>query len=162
MQIEKNKVVTFHYTVTDTAGATIDSSRDRGPMAVLIGYGGLIPGLEKAFEGRAAGDRFEVSVAPEDAYGPRVEGQQQRVPKKYFRDADRLRPGMTTALALKEGGQRPVTVIKVGSSVVDIDLNHPLAGQTLAFDVEIIAVRDGDAEEIAHRHVHGDGGHAHG
>ena len=100
-------------------------------------------------------------MQPAEGYGARTEGQTQRVPKKYFRDPARLKPGMLTALAMKEGGQRMVTVIKVGSSVVDVDLNHPLAGKTLHFDVEILAVRAASAEEIAHKHVHGTGGVEH-
>jgi FKBP-type peptidyl-prolyl cis-trans isomerase SlyD len=121
----------------------------------------LIPGLEKALAGREAGERFEVVVAPAEAYGDRREDFTQRVPKKYFRDADHLKPGMTTVLSTKESGQRQVTVRKIGSSVVDVDLNHPLAGKTLTFDIEIVDVRDATPEEIAHRHVHGAAGHAH-
>ncbi len=161
MQIENNKAVTIHYHVDGEDGARIESSRDRGsPIEVLIGHGGVIPGLEKALLGRTEGERFTVEVTPQEAYGERREGNLQRVPKKYFRDGDRLRAGMTTMLAMKQGGQRMVTVHKVGSSVIDVDLNHPLAGRTLRFDVEILAVRDAAAEEIAHGHVHAaDGGH---
>lgn len=162
MQIEKNRVVSFHYSVTDRDGGSVDSSRGRDePLHALVGHGGLMAGLEKALLGRTAGERFEVDVAPEDAYGARRDAYFQRVPKKYFRDGERLRAGMTTVLALKEGGQRMVTVRKVGSSVIDVDMNHPLAGKTLHFDVEIVAVREADAEEIAHGHVHGPQGHAH-
>lgn len=162
MKASKNHVVTFHYSVVDANGQTpIDSSRERGePLAILIGHGGLIPGVERALEGREPGDRFEVEVGPADAYGVYREGQTQRVPKKYFRDAERLRPGTQTVLHSAEG-QRVVTVVKVGSSVVDIDLNHPLAGRTLKFDIEILDVREGTDEERAHGHVHGPGGHAH-
>lgn len=162
MKAEKDKVVSFHYTVTDADGAAVDSSRERGePLTVLLGHGQLIPGVEKAIDGREAGDKFQVSVPPEEGYGARSEGMIQRVPKKYFRDAKHLKPGVTTVLALKEGGQRAVTVHKVGMSTVDVDLNHPLAGKTLGFDVEITAVRDATAEEIAHGHAHGADGHAH-
>ena len=161
MQIEKNKVVTIHYSVDGEAGERIESSRERGtPIELLVGHGGVIAGLEKALLGRAEGERFTVDVEPSEAYGERREGSTQRVPKKYFRDGDRLRPGMTTMLAMKQGGQRMVTVHKVGSSVIDVDLNHPLAGRKLRFDVEILAVRDAAAEEIAHGHVHAaDGKH---
>ncbi|MCE5234074.1 MAG: peptidylprolyl isomerase [Mizugakiibacter sp.] len=162
MKAEKDKVVSFHYTVTDADGTAVDSSRERGePLTVLLGHGQLIPGVEKAIDGREAGDKFQVSVQPEEGYGARREGMIQRVPKKYFRDAKHLKPGVTTVLALKEGGQRAVTVHKVGMSTVDVDLNHPLAGKTLGFDVEVTAVRDATAEEIAHGHAHGPDGHAH-
>jgi len=100
-------------------------------------------------------------VPPELGYGERREGLQQRVPKKYFRDANRLKPGMRTVLTTKEDGQRVVSILKVGTSVVDVDLNHPMAGRTLVFDIEVIEVRAASAEEIAHGHAHAPGGHAH-
>jgi FKBP-type peptidyl-prolyl cis-trans isomerase SlyD len=159
MQVANNTVVSLHYTLSDGTGQKIESSRDSGqPIEALIGHGGIIPGLEKALIGHAVGERIEVDVEPADAYGERNETQLQRVPKKYFRDGARLKPGMLTALAMKEGGQRTVSVIKVGSSVVDVDLNHPLAGKKLHFDVEIVSVREASAEEISHKHVHGAGG----
>jgi len=162
MKIEANKVVSFHYTVSDGGPEPVDSSRERGePLAVLIGHGSIIPGLENALLGREIGERFEVTVEPAQAYGERREGFTQRVPKKYFQDADHLKPGMMTVLNTREGGPRQVVVEKIGSSVIDVDLNHPLAGKTLTFDVEITDVRDATPEEISHRHVHGTGGHAH-
>ncbi|HET9032812.1 MAG TPA: peptidylprolyl isomerase [Dokdonella sp.] len=161
MQIAKDTVVSMHYTLSDETGE-IESSRNTAqPIEALIGHGGMIPGLENALMGHTTGDQVEVDVVPAEAYGERDEGQVQRVPKKYFRDGARLKPGVITALAMKDGGQRTVTVIKVGSSVVDVDLNHPLAGKTLHFAVEILAVREASAEEIAHRHVHGPGGVEH-
>ncbi|HKE47155.1 MAG TPA: peptidylprolyl isomerase [Rhodanobacteraceae bacterium] len=161
MKVENNKVVAFHYTVSEN-GEAVESSRERGePLAFLVGHGGLIPGLEAALMGREAGEKFDVSVPPEQAYGERRADFTQRVPKKYFRDPDHLRPGMLTVLSTREGGQRQVEVLKVGSSVVDVDLNHPLAGKTLAFDVEIVDVRDATPEEISHGHAHGVSGHGH-
>ena len=161
MQIEKNKVVSFHYALT-VNGDAVDSSRERGePMSVLVGNGGIIEGLEKALIGHDSGDSFSVSIPPAEAYGMREEGRTQRVAKKYFPDANRLKVGGVTVLTEQGGQQRQVSVIKVGSSVVDIDLNHPLAGQTLDFDIEITDVRDASPEEIAHRHVHGPQGHQH-
>jgi FKBP-type peptidyl-prolyl cis-trans isomerase SlyD len=162
MKIENDKIVAFHYNLSES-GAPLESSRERGePLAVLIGRGALIPGLEKEMMGRALGDRFEVSIAPADAYGERRDDFTQRVPKKYFRDADSLKPGDVTVLSVSGGGQRQVTVQKLGSSVIDVDLNHPLAGKTLVFDVEIVAVRDATPEELAHGHAHGVAGeHAH-
>jgi FKBP-type peptidyl-prolyl cis-trans isomerase SlyD len=162
VKIEANKVVSFHYSVNDGGAAPVDSSRERGEsLTVLIGQGNIIAGLENALLGRAVGDRFEVSVAPGEGYGERRADFSQRVPKKYFQDGDKLRPGMSTVLQTKESGSRIVVVQKVGSSVIDVDLNHPLAGKTLAFDVEITNIRDATPEEIAHRHVHGTGAHEH-
>lgn len=162
MNVEANKVVSFHYSVRDGGAEPVDSSHERGqPLTVLIGHGNIIPGLEKALLGHAVGDRIEVTVEPAEAYGERRADFVQRVPKKYFQDPERLHPGMTTVLQSKESGPRVVVVLKVGSSVIDVDLNHPLAGKTLAFEVEITAIRDATPEEIAHRHAHGAGGHEH-
>lgn len=162
MQVAKDTVVTMHYTLHADDGLKIESSRDGGDAVhVLIGHGGIIPGLEKALIGHDAGENISVDVAPQEAYGEREEGNAQRVPKKYFKDAARLRPGMTAVLSMKDKSQRTVTVRKIGSSVVDVDLNHPLAGRTLHFDVEIVAVREATPEEKSHRHVHGRGGVEH-
>lgn len=161
MQIEKNKVVSFHYVLT-VNGEQVDGSRERGePLSILAGSGGIIEGLDKALTGHVVGDRFDVSISPAEGYGERRDDAVQRVPKKYFRDGDQLRAGGITVLTEQGGRQRQVTVLKVGSSVVDVDLNHPLAGQTLNFDVEITEVRDAAPEEISHGHVHGPDGHNH-
>jgi FKBP-type peptidyl-prolyl cis-trans isomerase SlyD len=161
MKVEENKIVVFHYTVSE-GGEKVESSHDRGePLAFLVGKGSLIPGLEKALMGREANEKFSVDVAPSEAYGERRDDFTQRVPKKYFRDPDHLKPGQLEVLSVSGGGQRQVTVMKVGSSVVDVDLNHPLAGKTLTFDVEIVDVRDATAEELAHGHAHGPAGHGH-
>lgn len=159
MKIEKNRVVRFHYSVAEAGGAELESSAGREPLAFLAGYGGIIPGLESALEGKAAGDHVEVTVAPDQAYGERREGFTQRVPKKHFKDA-KLKPGQSVVIETQQG-PRLVTVHKVGMSVVDIDLNHPMAGKTLQFKVDVVDVREASEEEIAHRHVHGEGGHQH-
>jgi FKBP-type peptidyl-prolyl cis-trans isomerase SlyD len=159
MKIEENSVVRFHYSVAEPGQGQIETSRNQEPMAVLIGHGGIIPGLESAMRGREAGETFEVTVEPAQAYGERREGMVQRIPRKHFKGA-RLAPGMQVVLPTDQGN-RAMTVRKVGVSVVDVDLNHPMAGKTLVFDVELIDVRAASEEELAHRHVHGDGGHAH-
>ncbi len=164
MQVENGKVAVFHYVVRDADAAEtappVDSSRDRGePLAIMVGRGGLIAGVESALRGKAAGERFDVRVAPEDGYGVRDEAAVQRVPKKFFAAPDRLRPGQMTTLSTRDG-DRPVTVLKVGMSVVDVDVNHPLAGKTLAFEIEMVDVRDPTPDELSHGHAHGADGHA--
>lgn len=162
MKVEAKKVVSFHYSVSDGGPAPVDSSRERGePLSVLIGAGNIIPGLEKALLGHEVGDTFQADVVAADAYGERRADFVQRVPKKYFDNADALQPGSTTVLQTKEGGPRMVVVLKIGSSVIDVDLNHPMAGKSLVFDVEITDIRDASDEEVAHRHAHGAGGHDH-
>jgi FKBP-type peptidyl-prolyl cis-trans isomerase SlyD len=160
MKIDKNTVASFHYDLADGAGNRIESSRSGQPLAVLHGAGNVIPGVEAALAGREAGERFSVTVPPEQGYGERREGLVQRVPKKYFRDGQRLRPGDTTVLSTRDG-QRVVTVAKVGQSVIDVDLNHPMAGRTLVFDIEVVSVREATPEEIDHGHAHEPGGHHH-
>ncbi|HEV7777240.1 MAG TPA: peptidylprolyl isomerase [Luteibacter sp.] len=161
MQAGKDKVISFHYTL-QVDGAQVESSRDNGEaLWILLGHGQLIPGLEAGLEGKTNGDTFEVEISPEQGYGQRQENMTQRVPKKYFRNGAKLKPGMTTVLSLKEGGQRVVVVQKVGMSTVDVDLNHPMAGKTLVFNVEVADVREASAEEIEHGHAHPDGKAAH-
>jgi len=159
MKIEKDRVVRFHYTVSEVGQEPLETSEGREPLAILVGHGNIIPGLETAMDGREAGDKFEVDVNAAEAYGERREGLTQRVPKKHFKGA-RLEPGMQAVLPTNFG-PRAVTIQKVGMSVVDVDLNHPMAGKDLHFAIEIVDVREASAEEIEHGHVHGDGGHHH-
>ena len=160
MKIEKDRVVRFHYAVAEAGQESVENSRDGGqPLAILYGHGNIIPGLEKALDGHEAGDSFKADVLAADAYGERREGLTQRIPKKHF-GAQRLAPGMQMVLQT-DYGPRAVTIEKVGMSVVDVDINHPMAGKDLEFDIEIVEVRDASPEELAHRHVHGDGGHQH-
>ena len=159
MKIEKDRVVQFHYTVSEQGSEPLESSEGRDPLAILIGHNNIIPGLEKAMEGHEAGDKFEVDVVAADAYGVRQDGLTQRVPKKYFKDT-KLEVGMQAVLQTNFG-PRAVTIQKIGMSVVDVDLNHPMAGKDLRFEIEIVDVREASTEEIEHGHVHGDGGHQH-
>ena len=159
MKIEKDRVVRFHYTVSEQGSEPLESSTEREPLAILAGHGNIIPGLEKAMDGHEAGDRFGVDVAAAEAYGEKREGLSQRVPKKHF-GGQRLEPGMQVVLNTNFG-PRAVTIEKVGMSVVDVDLNHPMAGKDLHFEVEIVEGREATAEELEHGHVHGDGGHQH-
>jgi FKBP-type peptidyl-prolyl cis-trans isomerase SlyD len=162
MQAGKDKVISFHYSLT-VDGEKVESSVETGqPLWILLGHGQLIPGLEAGLEGKSVGDAFDVEIAPDQGYGQRQEGMTQRVPKKYFpKQGKGLKPGDSTVLSLKEGGNRVVVVQKVGSSVVDVDLNHPMAGKTLNFHIDVQSVRDASEEELAHGHAHPDGAAAH-
>ena len=160
MKIEKDRVVRFHYAVAESGGEAVENSKEGGqPLAILFGRGNIIPGLEKVMEGKEAGESFKANVAAADAYGERRDGLSQRIPKKHFGE-QKLAPGMQVVLNTNFG-PRAVTIQKVGMSVVDVDLNHPMAGKDLDFDIEIVEVREASAEELAHGHVHGDGGHQH-
>ena len=158
MPIEKNQVVLFHYSVRDDEDNVVETSHGGEPNAYLHGHGGIIRGLEEALEGRDAGESFSVTVAPEKAYGPRKPDAVQRVPIKHLMGAKRWKSGMV-AQVQTEQGPRHVVVVKVGHKFADVDTNHPMAGKTLTFDIEVVDVRDADAEELAHGHAHGPGGH---
>ena len=129
-------------------------------MTYLHGAGNIIRGLEKAMRGKSVGDQFEVTLGPTEAYGERNEAAVQRVSAKHFGESKRLKPGQTVVLNTRQG-PRQATVLKVGRFNIDVDANHPLAGQTLTFDVEVTDVRDATEEEISHGHVHGPGGVQH-
>ena len=159
MSISDNTVVQFHYTLRE--GETlIETSAGSDPLAYLHGAGNVIPGLEKAMEGRSAGDEFEVTVAPEDAYGQRHEDRTQQMPIKHLQGAKRWKPGMIATVQTDQG-MRQVTIIKAGLKHATVDLNHPLSGKELTFSVQIVDTRDATDDEIAHGHAHGVGGHHH-
>lgn len=153
MQIAKNAVVAIDYTLTDGDGQVLDTSQGRGPLAYLHGAGNIIPGLEKALEGKAEGEKVNVSVPPEEGYGQRDESLIQAVPKKMFAETAEPEPGMQFQ-AQGPDGARVLTILKVEDDQVTVDANHPLAGQELNFDVAVVNVREASEEEIEHGHVH--------
>lgn len=160
MKITDNTVVQFHYTLKDEAGTQLESSYDGDPIAYLHGHKNMIVGVEKALTDKEAGEEFSVTVEPADGYGEVQADAQQRVPVKHLQGASKWKPGMT-ATVHTEQGQRQVTVVKVGRFMVTVDLNHPLAGKTLTFDLKVESVREATEEEISHGHAHGVGGHQH-
>lgn len=160
MQVAADKVVVIHYTLKNAEGQVLDSSSGGEPLAYIHGSGNIIPGLEEALEGKATGDRLQVSVAPEKGYGVHSPDLVQQVPKRAFQGIGQLQPGMRFT-AQTEHGPRQVVVTRVAGDMITVDGNHPLAGQTLEFEVEIAAVRDASQEELEHGHVHGPGGHHH-
>lgn len=160
MIAEKDKVVTFHYTLKDSEGEKLETSLEKDPMTYLHGANNIISGLEKAMEGHAIKDAFSVTVEPEEAYGVRNENNIQRVPLKRLKNLGKISVGQILTLQTDQG-QVQVTVLKVGRFNVDVDGNHPLAGYPLTFDVEITDIREATEEELEHKHVHGPGGHHH-
>ena len=160
MIVEKDKVASFHYTLTNAAGEQMESSRESDPMSYLHGANNIIIGLEKAMQGHAIKDTFSATLEPEEAYGVRNENNVQRVSMKRLKGIGKVSVGQVLNLKTNKG-QVQVTVLKVGRFNVDVDGNHPLAGVQLTFDVEITDIRDASEEEIEHRHIHGPGGHQH-
>ncbi|MBU42798.1 MAG: peptidylprolyl isomerase [Spirochaetaceae bacterium] len=160
MQIAKDKVASIDYKLTDKSGSVLDSSEGRDPLYYLHGNGNLIAGLEEALEGKGSGDSIQVSVPPEKGYGLRNDALVQNVEKSMFQGVDKIESGMQFQ-AQTEAGVQIFTVVSVEGEQVKIDGNHPLAGETLHFDVTVRDVRDATEEELAHGHVHGPGGHQH-
>lgn len=147
MLIAKNRVVAFHYTLTNERGEKLDTSRGGLPLLYLHGHGNLLRGLEQALEGRSSGDRFTVTVPAELGYGACDAELVQRVPRAALDTAGVIEVGMQLQ-AHSADGELPVRVIAVDTDSVTVDGNHPLAGETLVFDVEVRNVRDAEQEEL--------------
>ncbi|VUD61647.1 FKBP-type peptidyl-prolyl cis-trans isomerase SlyD [Thalassocella blandensis] len=161
MKIAQDAVVMFHYSLSEQDGSEIENNRDAMPMAYLHGHKNIMPALEKALDGKEAGEVIDVTVEPKDAYGERKEGNNQKIPVKHLLSKHkRLMPGMLVKVNTEKG---PVDarVIKPGKFMVELDFNHPLAGKTLNFHIDIKEVREATSEELAHGHAHGVGGHHH-
>ncbi len=158
MQISDQKAVTIHYTLKDETGETLDTSRGRDPLSYLQGAGNIVPGLEKALSGKAAGDTLRVTLTPEEAYGQRDEKEIRNVPLRRLSADGKLVPGARCRVQTSDGFQLAI-VTAIKGDYATVDLNHPLAGMRLDFDVEVMAVRDATPEELTHGHVHGPGGH---
>lgn len=156
MSITTNSVVSIHYTLRDDQGETIDSSAGNDAFAFIQGIHQIVPGLEMQMEGRKTGDKFTAVVPPEMGYGVFDKNLLQRVPLDRF-GGNKVEEGMQ----FQAGGEGIFTVREVNDEQVLLDGNHPLAGVTLNFEVEVISVREATAEELAHGHVHGAGGHHH-
>jgi FKBP-type peptidyl-prolyl cis-trans isomerase SlyD len=161
MQIAEKKAVAIHYTLKDDAGEVLDTNVSRDPLWYLQGVGNLVPGLEKAVEGKSAGDEIDVKLSPDEGYGARDEREVRNVPLRKF-------PGVKVQVGGRyqfkaDDGMRGVLVTAVKGDYATIDGNHPLAGQALHFNVKVVDVRDATAEELEHGHVHGPGkpGHEH-
>jgi len=161
MLVARDTVVTIHYTLTNDAGEVLDSSTDGEPLAYIHGGGSIIVGLEEALEGKTTGDHIVVAIPAGKAYGEHDDSLVQQVPRRAFQSGGDVKAGMRFT-AQTEQGPRQVVVTRVVGDMVTVDGNHPLAGQALNFDVRITEIRAASAEELAHGHVHGAGGHDHG
>ena len=156
--VTKNRVVSIDYTLTDDQNNLLDSTAGQPPLDYLHGFENIIPGLEKALEGKSPGDHLTVRIPAVEAYGERDERLTAEIPLEQFQDVDEVRPGMQFHTH-SAGGIRLITVTAVADNTVTIDGNHPLAGMDLNFDLTVAAIREAGAEELAHGHVHG---HDHG
>ncbi len=157
MTIEKNSVVSMHYKLTDDKGELIDESKEN-PLQYLHGTNSLIPGLEKELTGKSAGDRIQVTVKPEEAYGQVASKLITTLPLNTFEGVDKVEVGMEFEATGETGEMMVVRVDEINGEEVTINGNHPLAGMTLSFDVNVVDVRTATDEELNHGHAH-DGSH---
>lgn len=154
-------VVTIDYKLFDDTGEKIEDTSEGSALAHLQGSGSIVPGLEEALEGKSAGESFEVTLPPEKAYGEQVEGRSGSIPREAFPEDAPLDIGMAFVASTEEGEESVFWVMGFDEKQVLVDGNHPLAGATLRFQVEVREIRDATPEEREHGHAHGEGGHEH-
>ena len=160
MDIGENKVVQMHYTLKNGDGEVLDTSDGKDPLTYMHTEGAIIPGLFKAITGKKVGEKVSVVVQPGEAYGEQDDELIKQIPRDSFKGMEDMAVGVKVE-ADTDNGIQIATITKIGDDEVTIDLNHPLAGVTLHFDVEITHIREATEEEISHGHVHGPGGHHH-
>ena len=156
--IGAGKVVALSYTLRDEGGDELDSADAADPLYYLHGAQNIVPGLERALEGKSTGEKVSVTVPPEEAYGPRQGGGPQTVPRDAFPPGVEVEEGMAFTVENEQGDELDLWVVGLEKDTVLVDLNHPLAGVTLCFEVEVLSVRDSTAEERHHGHPHGPDG----
>jgi len=159
MQIENNKVATLSYHLKNAQGELLDKADAGQPFIYLHGANNIVVGLESRLAGKTMGDSVSAVVPPEEAYGVRDDSLTQEIPRNMFENMDET---MLVAGAQFEAqtnaGREIITIVSVSDDTISIDANHPLAGETLHFDIEVLSVREASAEEISHGHVHAAGG----
>ena len=158
--IGEKSVVSVHYKLSDDSGKVLDSSEGRDPLAYLHGAGNIVPGLEKALTGKIAGDSLQVKVEPAEGYGEINPEGLKVIEKSAFEGVESVEAGMAFEAKAPDGTAQQIIVKKVEGEEVTIDMNHPLAGVTLNFDITIVSVREATKEELEHGHTH-EGGHSH-
>ncbi|MEZ6194783.1 MAG: peptidylprolyl isomerase [Planctomycetota bacterium] len=154
-------VVAIHYTLKLDDGSEVDSSRGGDPLLYLHGQGNIVPGLEHELTGRGPGERFEVSVSPDEGYGARFPDAVQRVSKTQLPDDFEPEVGMQLSAETAQGQFITLHIVEVGEDDIAVDPNHPLAGETLNFSIEVVSLRAATKDEMEHGHPHGPGGHHH-
>ena len=162
LKAEEGHVVGVDYTLKDSEGKTIDTNRKGGrPLAYLHGAGNIVKGLEAALAGKQKGDFVEVVVPADEGYGERNEELVHKVERKDLPETMNPAPGLRIERRQPDGRAAPGIVTHVEGDEVTLDFNHPLAGQSLHFEVTIAGVREATDEEKQHGHAHGPGGHKH-
>ena len=161
LTVAANSVVHIHYTLTLDSGEVVDSSSGREPLAYLHGHNNIVPGLEEQLTGKSVGDKLKAVVSPDKGYGEHNPEGVQTAPRSAFPAEVDIQPGMQFQAQSPDGSPAMLTVTAINGDDVTIDLNHPLAGKTLNFDIEITEIRAATEEELQHGHIHGPGGQDH-
>ena len=159
--IADGQVVVMQYSLRDDDGDLLDASTADDPMAYLHGAENIVPGLEKALAGKGVGFKGKVVVPPGEGYGEREDEEPDVIPRKAFPPEMEIEPGMTFTAEGPYDEQAPIWIVGVEGDKVLVDSQHPLAGKTLHFEVEVIAIRPATQDELAHGHPHGPDGHGH-
>lgn len=160
-EIADGTVVGIHYTLRNQDGDVLDSSSEGAPLSYLHGASNIVPGLERQLAGRRIGDKLIAVVAPVDGYGERSGPEPQRVPRSMFPAGAELEEGLEIMAQGDDDEPFPLWVVGLTDDHVVLDHNHPLAGVTLHFEVEVVTIRPATREEVSHGHPHGPGGHVH-
>jgi len=155
MKIIEQKVVSITMIVKNAEGEIVDQASEQDPLVYLHGHNNLFPALEEELEGKQMGDKVSLTLTPETGYGERDESLVSELPSSQFQGVDTIEAGM---MFQADSPQGPVmlTVIGVDGDSIKVDANHPMAGQTLSFEIEVKDIRDATAEEISHGHPHGE------
>lgn len=153
MKIEKNQVVSFHYTLKDKVGRFIDGTKGKEPLSYIQGIGALIIGLESQLEGRKKGNKFKVMIPPEQGYGIRDQALIYVVKKSDFQGTEEMKLGMQVKIDTDNEGMAIATIIEIDGDKITLDLNHPLVDIALYFDIEVIDVRRATENEINTGHI---------
>jgi len=158
--IADGQVVIMQYTLHADDGELLDASTPDEPMAYLHGAENIVPGLEQALAGKTVGYKGKVTVPPADGYGEREDEEPDVIPRKAFPADMEIEPGMTFMAEGPNDEHAPIWIVAVEGDKVVVDSQHPLAGKTLHFEVEVIGIRAATKDEMAHGHPHGPDGHA--
>ena len=164
--VEQNSVVSVNYTGTyPQTGEVFDSSEGRDPLTFLVGHKQMILGFEQEMLGATVGETRKFTLTPDEAYGHRDEAATQDVQRSDFPDTvdveQALEQGIPLGAYNEEGQPMQFRIVAIEGDIVKIDFNHPMAGETLNFSVDVVAIREATSEELEHGHVHGPGGHHH-
>lgn len=161
MALKNNQVVTINFVLKDQEGNIIEATTKDSPFSFISGADQILPMLEKNVGEMLIGSKRVVVLEPENAYGTYEDDSIQTVDRSEFPEGTDLKVGMGFVADTPDGGQMPFTIKNINGNIVELDFNHPLAGQQLTFDIELLNLRDATQEELAHGHVHGAGGHHH-